>query len=79
MLYTVIYYNAIVCDLLLVFQMPLTAAEKQKRYIEKRNADSTKRAEFLQKERESWHKRKTLENMEDSGSVNCFSGALVLR
>ena len=42
--------------------MPLTAAEKQKRYGEKRNADPAKRAEFLQKERESWHKRKKLVN-----------------
>lgn len=61
-LYTAINYSSIVNVLCIVFQMPLTSAEKQKRYRAKRNADPARRAEFLQKERESWHKRKKLVN-----------------
>ena len=38
--------------------MPLTAAEKQRRYRERRNADAVRQQENLRKDRERWHKNK---------------------
>lgn len=38
--------------------MPLSAAEKQRRYRERRNADPQRREEYLKKEREAWQRKK---------------------
>jgi len=40
--------------------MPLTAAEKQRHYRERRNADDARRQENLRKDRTRWHRNKTL-------------------
>jgi hypothetical protein len=39
-------------------EMPLSAAEKQRHYRARRNADPVKRAEYLEKERQAWHNKK---------------------
>jgi hypothetical protein len=40
--------------------MPLTPAEKQRRYRERRDADEARRQANIQKDRQRWHKNKTV-------------------
>ena len=40
------------------FRMPLSAAEKMRRYRERLRSDPDKRAEMMTKERDRWHNRR---------------------
>ena len=50
--------------------MPLSAAEKQRRYRQKRDANPERRAEYLQKEKESWETKKLTGKVKMAGEMN---------
>ncbi|KAL7377922.1 hypothetical protein ABVT39_006238 [Epinephelus coioides] len=51
---------SVLSNLLNVREMKLSAAEKQRQYRARRNADPERRAAYLQKNRETWHENKKL-------------------
>lgn len=53
--------------------MPLSAAEKQRRYRARRDADPVKRAEYLEKERQAWHNKKAKGKIKMIGDLSSRS------